>query len=190
MQNDLDQHDGQEDRKRIVGAGLDLDGGADARAQAQAARMHQEEHRRGIGRCDDGADQQRLGPAEIEEIMRDRRGDAPRSAARPGSRVCRPAPARSERSQSVCADRRRTESARARPNRPCRSADTLLKLMPPGPDSPASTPTARKISSSGAPNRSATRLDRMPVRTSTAPSRMTILIDSSAAIRGVSPHPW
>ncbi len=43
--------------------------------QAQPAGMHQEEHRRGIGRGDDGADQQRLGPAEIEEIMRDRRGD-------------------------------------------------------------------------------------------------------------------
>ena len=35
-QDDLDQHDGQEDRERIVGAGFDLERGGDARPQPQA----------------------------------------------------------------------------------------------------------------------------------------------------------
>src|SRR6185437_2939163 len=55
--------------------------------------------------------------------------------------------------------------------------------MPPGPPSPASTPTKRNTSSSGAPKRSAIRLDSMPASTSRLPSRMAILIVSSEAMR-------
>ena len=71
----LDQHQGQEHRERIVAAGLRLQRGADARPQPQALGMHQQEHGRGIGRGDDGADQHGFGPAEVERIFRDRRGD-------------------------------------------------------------------------------------------------------------------
>src|SRR5262249_52804597 len=52
----------------------------------------------------------------------------------------------------------------------------------PGPASPAIMPTIRNTRSSGAPKRIATKLDMMPARTRTAPSRMPMLIVSSAAI--------
>src|SRR6476620_4661143 len=58
--------------------------------------------------------------------------------------------------------------------------------MPPGPFSPAKTPTRRKTSSSGAPKRIAIRLDRMPARTSTLPSNMTRLTLSSYPIARIS----
>ena len=70
----LDQQHGEQDRERIVAAGFDLERRADARAQAQAAGMDQEEHRRGIGRGHDRADQQRLAPAHVEQVPGDRRG--------------------------------------------------------------------------------------------------------------------
>src|SRR5262245_31256675 len=54
--------------------------------------------------------------------------------------------------------------------------------MPPGPPSPASTPTKRNTSNNGAPNRNAIRLDRMPVRTSRLPSNMARLTASSEPI--------
>src|SRR5215212_1169672 len=54
--------------------------------------------------------------------------------------------------------------------------------MPPGPPSPASIPRRRNTSSSGAPKRSATRLDMMPASTRTAPSRIAMLTVSSEAI--------
>src|SRR3569833_856318 len=43
-------------------------------------------------------------------------------------------------------------------------------------------PTARKTSSRGAPKRSASRLDRMPAMTRTAPSNMARLTESREAI--------
>src|SRR5579872_4064619 len=55
--------------------------------------------------------------------------------------------------------------------------------MPPGPPSPASMPTSRNTSSSGAPKRIAIRLDRMPASTSRLPSRMAILTVSSEVMR-------
>src|SRR6188474_2069484 len=58
--------------------------------------------------------------------------------------------------------------------------------MPPGPFSPARTPTKRKTSSKGAPKRRAIRLDRMPARTSTLPSNMTRLTLSSEPIARIS----
>src|SRR6266849_406634 len=61
--------------------------------------------------------------------------------------------------------------------------------MPPGPASPASMPTIRNTSSSGAPNRIATRLDMMPASTSSAPSRMPILMVSSEAMVRESSSP-
>src|SRR5580765_5387982 len=58
--------------------------------------------------------------------------------------------------------------------------------MPPGPFSPASMPTKRKTSSSGAPKRIAIRLDRMPASTSKLPSNMTRLTLSSEPIARIS----
>src|SRR5215470_6828438 len=55
-------------------------------------------------------------------------------------------------------------------------------MMPPGPESPASMPTTRNTNRSGAPKRMATRLDRMPVSTSSAPSRIVMLTASRAAM--------
>src|SRR5262249_8243679 len=52
----------------------------------------------------------------------------------------------------------------------------------PGPASPAIMPTIRNTRSSGAPKRIASKLDMMPARTRRAPSRMPMLIVSSAAI--------
>src|ERR1700681_3827955 len=54
--------------------------------------------------------------------------------------------------------------------------------MPPGPASPASMPRIRNTSRSGAPNRIATRLDRMPASTSSAPSRKVIATVSREVI--------
>ena len=70
----LDQKDGEQDRERIVAAGFDLERSADAGAQAQAAGMDQEEHRRGIGRGHDRTHQQQLAPAHVEQVLGDRSG--------------------------------------------------------------------------------------------------------------------
>jgi hypothetical protein len=70
----FDQEDGEQNRERIVAAGFDFEDRADARTQPQAMGMDQEEHRRGVGRGYDRADQQRLGPAHAEQNFRDRRG--------------------------------------------------------------------------------------------------------------------
>ncbi len=71
----LDQDDREQHRERIVAAGFHLEGGADPRAQPQSAGVDQEEHRRGVGRGHDRADQQRLGPAHVEQVFGDRGGD-------------------------------------------------------------------------------------------------------------------
>ena len=73
--NELDQHQREKDGERIVGAGFSFQGCADTRAQAQALGVHEQKHRRGIGRCHHGADQQRLGPVQIERIFGGRRRD-------------------------------------------------------------------------------------------------------------------
>ena len=73
--NEFDQHQREKDRERIVGAGFGFQGCADTGAQAQALRVNEQEHRRGIGRRHHGADQQRLGPVQIERIFGGRRGD-------------------------------------------------------------------------------------------------------------------
>ena len=70
----LDQEHGEQDGERIVAAGFDLERGADARPQAKTAGMHQEEHRRGVGRGDDRAHQQRFAPAHVEQVAGDRGG--------------------------------------------------------------------------------------------------------------------
>jgi len=49
---------------------------------------------------------------------------------------------------------------------------TSSKRSWPGPESPASMPINRNTSKSGAPKRSASRLDRMPAITRTAPRRI------------------
>src|SRR5215204_6228531 len=58
--------------------------------------------------------------------------------------------------------------------------------MPSGPASPATMPTRRKISSNGPPKRKATTLDRMPASTSSAPKKVSKLIESSDAIESRS----
>ena len=62
-----DQRERQEDRHRVVGAGLDLQRRADAVAERDAADAEQEEHRRGVGRRDDHAEEQALDPREAED---------------------------------------------------------------------------------------------------------------------------
>jgi len=62
--------------------------------------------------------------------------------------------------------------------------------MPPMPDSPASMPTRRKTRSSGAPKRSATRLDMMPASTRMAPNRMVMLTESIDAMAAPCPSYW
>ena len=73
--NELDQHQREKYRERIVGAGFRLQRRADARAQPQALRMHQQKHRRGIGGRHHRADQQRFGPVQVERIFGDGCGD-------------------------------------------------------------------------------------------------------------------
>src|SRR6266700_976198 len=51
-------------------------------------------------------------------------------------------------------------------------------------------PIARNTSSSGAPKRSASRLDRMPAITRTAPSRMAMLTESREAIHLPVTNRW
>ena len=71
----FDQGDGEEHRHRIVHAGFHLQRGADALAQFHAALMQQQEHRRGVGRGDDGAGQQSRDPGQIEQPDRGQTGD-------------------------------------------------------------------------------------------------------------------
>ncbi len=73
--NQFDQHQREKYRERIVGAGFGLQRRADAGAQPQALRVHQEKHRSRVGRRHHGAHQQRLGPVQVEHIFGDRRGD-------------------------------------------------------------------------------------------------------------------
>ena len=73
--NQFHQHQGEKHRERIVGAGFDLQRRADARTQPQALRMHQQEHRRGVGRRQYRAGQQRFGPVQVERVFGDGRGD-------------------------------------------------------------------------------------------------------------------
>ena len=69
------QHEREEDREGIVGAGFGLQRRADARAQAQALGVHQQVHGGRVGRSHHGADQQRLHPVEIEREFGERRRD-------------------------------------------------------------------------------------------------------------------
>ena len=111
-QQDLDQHDGEEDRERIVGAGFDLERGADARPQPQAARHEQEEHRRGVGRGHHRADQQRLDPAQMPST---RLATGAVSAAVTSTPTVASSRRRrqhvAEGREAACAGRRRTGSA-------------------------------------------------------------------------------
>ncbi len=71
----FDQHQGEEDREGIVGAGFRLQRRTHARAQAQALGVHQQEHGGGVGRGHHRADQQRLRPVEVERPFGERRRD-------------------------------------------------------------------------------------------------------------------
>ena len=114
---EADEEQSEQNRKRIVAAGFDLEGGADARAQAQSAGMKQKEYRRGIGRGHDRADQQRLGPAHGEQIFGDRRGQRRRQQD-PGGRE------RDRRPQHAAEGREpRAQAAVEQDERQCDRAD-------------------------------------------------------------------
>ena len=68
--DDLDKRDGEEDRHRIVGPGFDFQRRADLVSDVDAADAQQEEHRRGVRRADDRAEQDRFHPAEPEQKPR------------------------------------------------------------------------------------------------------------------------
>ena len=74
-QDELGQHDHQEDRDRVVGAGFDLERGVDPGMQAKPAGPQQEEHRRRVRGRDDRAEQQRLDRLEVEHRPGRRAGD-------------------------------------------------------------------------------------------------------------------
>jgi len=61
----VDQGHGEEHRHRVVAAGFDLEAGRNPLVQALATQ--QREHRRRIGRADNGADQQALDQVEVEQ---------------------------------------------------------------------------------------------------------------------------
>lgn len=63
--DDLDQRDGEEDRDQVIGAGLDLQRGADALAQIDLTGAQQEENRRCVGRGDRCAEQ-KFQPRQVE----------------------------------------------------------------------------------------------------------------------------
>ncbi|MCY1269426.1 hypothetical protein D9M70_179280 [compost metagenome] len=61
----VDQGDGEKHCHRVVAAGFDLEAGGYPFVQALAAK--QREHRGGVGRTDDGADQQALNQVQVEQ---------------------------------------------------------------------------------------------------------------------------
>ena len=175
--NQFDQHQRQKHRKGIVGAGLGFQRRADAGPQPQALRMHQEKHRRRIGRRHHRADQKRLGPVEVEHIAGDGRGDHRGQKHADGRQRHRRRQHRADGLKPASASRHRTGSAPAPPTPPDRWCGHRRSAPGPGPASPASMPISRNTSSSGAPKRSASRLDRMPAMTRTAPRRMAMLTE-------------
>jgi hypothetical protein len=62
----LQYRDGEENRHRVVARRLDFEQGRDALLQRGAGTAQQREHRRRVGRGDDGANQQALEPSEAE----------------------------------------------------------------------------------------------------------------------------
>ena len=180
--NQFDQHQGEKHRERIVGAGFDLERRADARAQPQALRVHQQKHRRGVGRGHHRADQQRLDPVEPERISGDRRGDQCGQQHANGRQHHR---GRQHRADALKpGPQAAIEQDQCQRDRPDQIGGTnVVEPIPPGPYSPASMPISRNTSNSGAPKRSASRLDRIPAITRTAPRRMAMLTESSDVMR-------
>ena len=70
--NHLDKGDGQEHRHRVVAAGFNFQRRADAFIQSFTAE--QREHRRGISRADDSADQQPFNQVEMKQPGRHQSG--------------------------------------------------------------------------------------------------------------------
>ncbi len=68
----VDQGHGEEHRHRVVAARFDFQGGGDPFVKPLAAQ--QREHRRGVGGADDGADQQALDQAQVEQPGGDHAG--------------------------------------------------------------------------------------------------------------------
>src|SRR5690606_21191924 len=71
LRDRVDEDDGEDDRHRIIEAGLQLDGGADALADLDAAAAQNGEDRRGVGRRDDRAEEERLLPREPHGVRRE-----------------------------------------------------------------------------------------------------------------------
>ncbi len=166
--NQFHQHQGEKHRERIVGAGFDLQRRTDAGTQPQALRMHQQKHRRGVGRRHYRARQQRFGPVQVERIFGNGRGDQRRQQHADGGQHHR------RRQHRMDALKSRFQPAVEQDQRQRHRSDQIggADVVEPdlaGAGSPASMPMNRNTSSSGAPKRSASRLDRMPAITRTAP---------------------
>ncbi len=183
-QQNLHQQDGQEDRERIVDAGFDLERRADARPQAQPARMQQEEHGGRVGGGDDRARRARPRSSSrpsghIGDRRGQRRGDSNAHRREHARRRHHVAESLETGAQAAVEQDERQrdradhvgaahivelDAARARPRRPaCPRAGT-----------PATTAPRSAC---------ATRLDMMPASTRSEPSKIPMLMASSEAIR-------
>jgi hypothetical protein len=188
----LDQHQRQKDRERIVGAGFHLQRRAHARTQTQALTMNQKEYGGRVRGRHHRADQQRLRPMPTPSVYL-------ATGAVISAVSSTPTVARTADGASTALDALETglQPAVEQDQRQRHRADQVGGLArrrtgrtPPGPTVARNAmPTKRKTSSSGAPNRSASRLDRMPAITRTEPSRMAILTESRDAISYVCLRP-
>jgi hypothetical protein len=72
-EQDFNQNYGEKNGERIVGPGLDLERRTNTRPQPKPLGVQQEKHGSGIGRGHHRANQQRLGPVQLQRPDRDRR---------------------------------------------------------------------------------------------------------------------
>ena len=67
--DDFDQRDGEEDRHRVVGAQLHLQGRAHPIANGDAADPQQKEHGGGVGRTHDRSEKERMQPRQSQQVV-------------------------------------------------------------------------------------------------------------------------
>lgn len=71
----LNQSDGEKHRHGVVGAGFDFERGVEAPCQIHATLVQQQKDGRGVGRSDDGADQETFEEPDAKRPHGDRAGD-------------------------------------------------------------------------------------------------------------------
>ncbi len=71
-QQQFDEHEGEKNGERIVGAGFDLERCANPRAQPQTVGVEEEKHCGSVGRSHHGAGEQGFGPAQSEGKLGER----------------------------------------------------------------------------------------------------------------------